>query len=121
MRVAFVVLNIPMTAVELFIALGREGDPVRITWWRRAGGVVMVVLGFLAVTGPSGSGKSTLMSLLGALDTPDSGAGAAGPRALRREMVPTPRVARSGGRAARAERTKGTGCWCPYRQAIAAA
>jgi len=50
-RVAFVVLNIPMTAVETFIALGREGDRGPITWWRRAGGVVMVVLGFLAVTG----------------------------------------------------------------------
>ncbi len=50
-RVAFVVLNIPMTAVETFIALGREGDRGPITWWRRAGGVVMVTLGFLAVTG----------------------------------------------------------------------
>ena len=50
-RVAFVVLNIPMTAVETFIALGREGERGPITWWRRAGGVLMVALGFLAVTG----------------------------------------------------------------------
>lgn len=50
-RVAFVVLNIPMTAVETFIALGREGEPGPITWWRRAGGVLMVALGFLTVTG----------------------------------------------------------------------
>ena len=28
---------------------------------------------FIAISGPSGSGKSTLLSILGLLDTPDSG------------------------------------------------
>ena len=28
---------------------------------------------YLAITGPSGCGKSTLLSILGLLDTPDSG------------------------------------------------
>jgi len=50
-RVAFVVLNVPMTAVETFIALGREGERGPVTWWRRLGGVAMITLGFLAVTG----------------------------------------------------------------------
>lgn len=50
-RVAFVVLNVPMTAVETFIALGREGDRGPVTWWRRAGAIAMMTVGTLIVTG----------------------------------------------------------------------
>jgi len=50
-RVAFLVLNIPMTATETFIALGREGDRGPVTWWRRVGAIGMVTVGALIVTG----------------------------------------------------------------------